>query len=246
MESLADAKVEILIKEDTRQWDHGLIEEMFTLDEAELIKSIPFSRCEAEDNLFWPFTSNGVYTSKWGYRFLKAETQTKWDEEQMEHDKVLWQTLWSLQVPNKIKNLVWKACRNSLPTKVNLVRHNIIDCPSCDRCKQAPELALHALWTCSELDVVWEEEPFRRCQRRHTFVDFKELLSWLITTDHNLELFSTSVWLIWTQRNQVRMSQPNISVHQIPTSAKERVVEFKLIKPVPPFTQPDLSSVRAK
>nr|XP_023896770.1 uncharacterized protein LOC112008672 [Quercus suber] len=77
-------------------------------------------------------------------------------------------------------------------------------------------------------------------------MDFKELLSWLITTDHNLELFSTSVWLIWTQRNQVRMSQPNISVHQILTSAKECVTEFKLIEPVPFFTRFDLSSVRAK
>ncbi|XP_065627884.1 uncharacterized protein LOC136066852 [Quercus suber] len=164
----------------------------------------------------------------------------------MEHDKVLWRTLWSLQVPNKIKNLVWRACRNSLPTKENLVRRTIIECPTCDRCKQAPESALHALWTCNELDVVWEEEPFQGGRRRHAFVDFKELLSWLITTDHNLELFSTSVWLIWTQRNQVRMSQPNISVHHIPMSTKERVAEFKLTEPVPAFTRSDLSLVRAK
>ena len=83
---MADAKVEILINGDTRQWDHGL----FSPQEAELIKSIPLSRCAAKDTLFWPFTSNGVYTSKSGYRFLKAETQAKWDEDQMAHDKVLW------------------------------------------------------------------------------------------------------------------------------------------------------------
>ena len=77
VESMAGAKVEILIKEDTRQWDHGLIEGMFTPEEAKLMKSIPLSRREVEDNLFWPFTSNGVYTSKSGYRFLKAEIQTE-------------------------------------------------------------------------------------------------------------------------------------------------------------------------
>ena len=108
------------------------------------------------------------------------------------------------------------------------------------------ESALHAFWTWSKLDVVWEEEPFRRCRRRHTFMDFKELLSWLITNDHNLELFSTSVWLIWTKRNQVRLSQPNISVHQIPSSAKERVAELKLTEPAPSITWPDLTSFRAK
>ena len=40
VESLADAKVDILNKEGTRQWDHGLIEGMFTPEEAKLITSI--------------------------------------------------------------------------------------------------------------------------------------------------------------------------------------------------------------
>ncbi|KAF3964234.1 hypothetical protein CMV_011458 [Castanea mollissima] len=87
VESMADAKVKVLIKEDIRQWDHGLIEGLFTPKEVELIKSIPFSRCEVEDTLFWPFTSSGVYTSKSGYRFLNAEEHTMWDEEQRELDK---------------------------------------------------------------------------------------------------------------------------------------------------------------
>ena len=39
-------------------------------------------------------------------------------------------------------------------------------------------------------------------------VDFKELLSWLITTQQDLELFLTLAWLIWTQRNQVRLNKP--------------------------------------
>lgn len=241
---MANAKVEILINGDTRQWDHGLIEGLFTPEEAELIKSIPLSRCAAEDTLFWPFTNNGVYTSKSGYRFLKAETQTEWFEDQMEHDKVLWRTIWSLQVPNKIKNLVWRAYKNSLPTKENLVRQTIVENPTCDRYKHEPESALHALWNCSELDVVWEEEPFQHCRRRQTFVDFKELLSWLITKDHNLELFATLVWLIWTQRNQVCFSQPNLSVHQISLSAKEHVAEFVVTQPARSITRPNLTLFR--
>ena len=92
VDTMADAKVEILINGDTRQWDHGL----FSPQEAELIKSIPLSRCAAEDTLFWPFTSNRAYTNKSGYRFLKAETHAEWDEDQMVHDKVLWRTISSL------------------------------------------------------------------------------------------------------------------------------------------------------
>ena len=57
---MAGAKVEILIKEDTRQWDYNLINGIFTPEGVDLIKSIPLSRCEVEDTLFWPFTSKSV------------------------------------------------------------------------------------------------------------------------------------------------------------------------------------------
>ena len=36
-----------------------------------------------------------------------------------------WKGIWRFQVPRKIKHFMWKACRNALPTKVNLVRQKI-------------------------------------------------------------------------------------------------------------------------
>lgn len=158
VETLGDAKVAILIDETTRQWNHEMIDDIFTPVEVDLIKAIPLSRCEAEDSLFWSFTNNGIYTSKSGYRFPKAEEQTELDEEQRVNDKHLWRTLWSIQVPKKIKNLVCRACCNSLPTKENLVCRTIIDNPICDQCKQVPESSLHALWSCGELDVMWDDD----------------------------------------------------------------------------------------
>ena len=73
--------VALLINESTRQWNNEMIDGIYTPVEADMIKSIPLSRCEAEDSLFWPFTNNGIYNSKFGYRFLKAEEQTELDEE---------------------------------------------------------------------------------------------------------------------------------------------------------------------
>ena len=122
VDTLADANVAILIEENSRQWNHELIDGIFTPLEAELIKALPLSQLEAEDNLFWPFTGSGIYSSKSGYRFLKAEGQPVDDEQQRARDSSLWRTIWPVPVPNKIKNLMWRACRNSLPTKDNLVR----------------------------------------------------------------------------------------------------------------------------
>ena len=110
VDSLADANVAILIEENSRQWNNKLIDGIFTPLEAELIKALPLSQCEAEDNLFWPFTSNGIYSSKSGYRFLKAEGHPMDDEQQRARDSSLWRTIWSVPVPNKIKNLMWRAC----------------------------------------------------------------------------------------------------------------------------------------
>ena len=93
VETLADVKVATLIDETSRQWNHEMINGILTLLEAELIKAIPLSQCEANDSFFWPFTNNGIYTSKSGYRFWKAEDQSMVDEDQRAHDSTLWRTI---------------------------------------------------------------------------------------------------------------------------------------------------------
>ncbi|KAK9985249.1 hypothetical protein SO802_030200 [Lithocarpus litseifolius] len=76
IDSMADARVEILIDEATHRWNHSVIDGVFTPEEAELIKSLPLPQQGVEDRLFWPFTQTGTYTSKSGYRFLKSEEES--------------------------------------------------------------------------------------------------------------------------------------------------------------------------
>ena len=66
-----------------------------------------------------------------------------------------WKNIWSLEIPNKYKHLVWRACRNSLPTKQNMVRRTIIQQSSCDHCSLQAEDTLHALLSCTGLDEAW-------------------------------------------------------------------------------------------
>ena len=67
-----DSTVDILIDPQTRQWNVEMVEGLFHEEEADLIKQIPLGRSEAEDILFWPYTSNGLYNCKSGYKFLKT------------------------------------------------------------------------------------------------------------------------------------------------------------------------------
>ena len=64
-------------------------------------------------------------------------------------------------------------------------------------------------------------------------MDFKELSSWLIKRQQNLELFSVTAWTIWTHQNRVRMHQPCCNPNQLATIAKELLSKFLAVQPLP-------------
>jgi len=64
---------------------------------------------EKVDSLFWPYTSNGGYTSKSGYQFLKKEASTEHFVFNPQPETELWRGIWSLNIPNKVKILLWGA-----------------------------------------------------------------------------------------------------------------------------------------
>ena len=154
---------------------------LFMEDDAELIKKIPFSRIATKDTLYWPYSTSGHYTCKFGYMFLKQESEMEASQQVPPiHDKQAWKRIWQLQVPPKIKNFLWRACRNALPTKQALMKRKITADPICERCVFAVEESEHALWPCPKLEEVWgdgEEWCFRSAIE---FADVKELLLWLI------------------------------------------------------------------
>ena len=204
-----------------------MIDGLFNTEEAELIKIIPLSREAKEDVLFWPHSSDGRYSCKTGYRFLKMEEELN-DEPQVttnDHTQV-WKAVWSMRAPPKVKTLLWHACREAMPTKSALFRRTISTDPHCVRCHASSENSLHALWSCPELDPTWSDLELWNVRGVVQFVDFKELLSWLIRNNHHLELFAVTVWKIWNQWNRVRLNQPADSVHQIAHISKVWLADY--------------------
>ena len=102
-----------------------------------------------------------------------------------------------MQAPLKIKKFLWRACHNVLPTKQALMRRKILEDPICEKCKQAVEDLVHALWSCPELDVVWADQEIRGFRCEIGFTGVKELLSWMIEEEKSLELFAYMAWNVW-------------------------------------------------
>ena len=67
--------MDTLIDPNTRQWITELVDGLFVPGDAAMIKNIPLSRTRADDVLFWPYSSNGEYNCKLGYRFFKEESE---------------------------------------------------------------------------------------------------------------------------------------------------------------------------
>ncbi|KAK9993929.1 hypothetical protein SO802_023632 [Lithocarpus litseifolius] len=215
---------------------------LFVPKEVELIKKIPLSKHPTEDRLYWPWTQNGQYSCKSGYRFLKMEEEEVRPVEAQNGEKDLWRSIWGLRVPNKVKNFLWRVCHEAIPTKSNLKRRHILVDSQCERCRKEDETPLHALWSCSELKLVWALSQWN--SRQITGVtNFKELLSWILNNQGNPELFGMITWGIWNQRNQVYNHKPCCTSDQLVSQAKERLDEFLAVFPRVPAVEPKPQAV---
>ena len=154
LKSMESATMDLLIDTNTRSWNSSIIDGLFAPNKAALIKRIPLARLACADEMFWPFTQHGNYNCKSRYQFLK-ELHDGPPSSDVQPNTSFWKKVWMLKVPNKIKNFVWRACKDSIPTKVNLRRRSIPIPTLCDRCSVEEETSLHALWSCKELDQVW-------------------------------------------------------------------------------------------
>jgi len=59
----------------------------------------------SKDVLFWPYSGNGSYNCKFGYRFLKEQPNLMVSQQFSSQEKHFWKALWALNLPQKLKNI---------------------------------------------------------------------------------------------------------------------------------------------
>ena len=139
-----------------------------------MVQSIPFCNSSAEVKLIWPYTSLGQYIVHSGYKFLAKENLNNPTIMGPNQDNGVWKLVWGLSLPNKVKNFLWRACRNSMPAKVNLRKRMILTFDICDHYNREPKSILHALWDCTELAQIWEALPEFNFHRSHYFSNISD------------------------------------------------------------------------
>ncbi|KAK9993512.1 hypothetical protein SO802_023215 [Lithocarpus litseifolius] len=192
-----------------------------------MIQSIPLCHPSAEDKLIWPYTPSGQYAVQSGYRFLAKENPNNPRSEDPNQDTGIWKLVWGLSVPNKVKNFLWRASRDVLPTKTNLRKRMILTSEVCDHCKRDPENTIHALWTCSGLNQIWEALPKLNFHQTNSFSNISDLLLFAQREGKNMEELTILLWTIWYRRNQIRVKNTDYLISHIASIAKQTLQDFR-------------------
>ena len=78
--------------------------------EAEVIKGIHVSQFVDLDTLVWPFSPDGVYSVRSAYRlFVEISRQNLPSPSSVEEGQGLWNGIWKLRVPQKVRHFLWRA-----------------------------------------------------------------------------------------------------------------------------------------
>lgn len=68
-----------------------------------------------------------------------------------------WRKLWSLDLPSKVNNFIWRACKTVVPTTVVLAEKRVEIDTRCSWCLVLNEDITHVLFGCSFAKVVWSK-----------------------------------------------------------------------------------------
>lgn len=116
-EELGDIKVKSLMEIGERKWDEEVLRDICNDRDRVLISKIPLPRRDKADSWYWIFEEKGDFTVRSCYRRLRNESNSL--------NAGFWRKIWSLKLPNKIVNFIWRACRACLPTADALISKRV-------------------------------------------------------------------------------------------------------------------------
>ena len=227
-----EAKVAVLIDGVNRSWLCEVIDNIFLPHEAKMIKSIPISLVECDDKIFWPLTANEEYSVKTGYRLLSQLAASDIPSpSDISQSKQIWNAIWNLNVPNRIKIFLWRAGLNALPSRMNLVKRKVLCDPICPSCGVEKETILHALWSCPALAEVWSIHFAWLSRQTRCCSNFLDLLQSCCAKRDCFELFAVISSIIWTRRNRMRAGELTVPLKRINALARDTLQEFLVANP---------------
>ncbi|XP_060965673.1 uncharacterized protein LOC115711034 [Cannabis sativa] len=219
---LENFTVNSLFQSHSRSWDTDVVNDLFTPDDAALILGIQINQVVEDDFWYWFAERNGLYSVRSAYQLIQDHKQSPI----LTENHRFWNKLWTLKVPPKTKDLVWRAASNCLATKANLCIKKVLTENKCPLCGVFAETELHLLVSCQFAWACWEFSGFNAADRNPV-----SLLSWLSFNaarmdDEKLSRVVMLCWAIWSARNDLLWKNRARSVKSVVDFAQSSLHQF--------------------
>jgi ribonuclease HI len=208
-------KVSELLSPGGGGWDTDKLNEVFYQADVDDILKIPVGRAGSEDYVAWNYTKNGVFSVRSAYhlkRHLRAAATGMASSSRNVSEHQGWLSLWSANVPGKVKVHGWRVAKNALAVGEELKRRKIKDGVRCIVCNRE-ETVFHRFWLCAHSIQVWEtikdltglglQPPPRECQspralQRCLLQRFGQMV------EQELAMYLMALYHMWLARNEAR------------------------------------------
>lgn len=158
----------------------------------------------------WAGTSIGKIMVRRAYILLMEEVWSVSGGQSSDSSAIrqVWNSIWSMKTPNKIRNFAWRAWRDILATKVNLKKRPVTNDDLCNDCGNEAETSYHMFWFCNKVKEVWSNSklvfPFQ-IDSKWIFIDvIWQIAKYSPKSSSLVEKTLTFCWEIWKSRNTVR------------------------------------------
>ncbi|KAL5537585.1 hypothetical protein UlMin_044677 [Ulmus minor] len=201
----ATSKVSDMLQEDGR-WNETLIRSSFLEFEADTILNLPRPSSRVYDSYCWHYKSKGSYSVKSGYRLGIEASYLDASSPSNNITSSWWNTLWSSNLPPKVRIFWWRIVNDIIPTSLNLRIHHVPTDLSCFLCGYGMESTVHALFLCPMMKRLWKNTRwscYLDVAKSGTMFD---LAIWATRTwdTSNFEGFAMTVWQSWNLRNKLK------------------------------------------
>ncbi|XP_060964189.1 uncharacterized protein LOC133033466 [Cannabis sativa] len=197
--ALVNQTVNVLMTTEDVAWDVDLVRDLFNDRDANLILSIPLSLSRRADEWFWCWEKTGHFSVKSTYKQLQLSK----DGVSQQSNSAIWKGIWKLHVPPKVKDLVWRAASDCLPTKTRLRSKHVQVDHSCPRCVLHAETPYHCLVECPFANSCWELAGLRKTTPAVTsFAGWLEAMFLQLDKDQLADV-AVLCWAVWKTRNDL-------------------------------------------
>jgi ribonuclease HI len=216
---VSNIKVQQLLLPNIKAWDENKINSLFPLEVAHDILAVPLLEVVKEDKLIWKGEKDGRYSVRSGYRNYMKHRNRGYGVRRVEG----WSSIWKIHAPPKAKHLLWRVCRDCLPTRVRL-RNRYVECQEeCPLCLSCGEDEHHLFFNCDGVREAWHVMGLAHIiqHRLHMFTNVRDIIFDICRKESKLVAgqLATLLWFAWQNRNNKMWNDSSLQAQQIGAQA---------------------------